>query len=538
MEEFKKEKVEAHQIALGMFVIELDRPWIDSPFFLQGFLLDDQEDLDKMRALCQFVFIDRTKSSSEHFAAPKKRNVAAQRDPIVRIKTPSKTKTSTTQQKSSQKSLPTLDKVKKGETVSFMDIMREVKGYKAPTNTQGSSEGTLFNVKHGSDTVNQADSADAIIDDTLESIAQHGGVLESVGGFIGGLFGGSKKKKLKTSVKDVPIDEMGDDADGFSIRIYEEEPPVENEIAEVYPVYEQSQIATRDIFNAVAEEQELDLSAVSDILDNMVDSIGRTPDALLWLSKLKQTDDYAYNHALNVSITLMAFANFLALSQDQIKELGLTGLLQDVGKAKLSEDVLLKEGKLTKEEFEYAKKHVDETIKILKETPDTPETVLKCVNEHHERVDGSGYPGKLRNGQISLPSQAAGLIDTYCALTTKRCYAKGMYHQEALDLIHGLRDTQFSSEIVEQLIQFMGMYPVSSLVELNTGEVGVVVQQNQVRRLLPRVMLLLDNNKIKLEAPAVVNLLLSPKTPSGEPYKIVKSLAPDSYGLNPNDFYV
>ncbi len=356
--------------------------------------------------------------------------------------------------------------------------------------------------------------------------------------FVGILFKHTPST-LKTSTESTSIDKINEENDdGFSIRIYEEEAPVENEIAVIYPVYEQSQIATRDIFDAIAHEQALDLSAVSDILDNMVESIGRTPDALLWLAKLKQTDDYAYNHALNVSITLMAFANFLALSKMDIKELGLTGLLQDIGKVKLSEDILLKNGKLTKEEYEYAKKHVDETLEILKTASDMSVSVIKWVSEHHERVDGSGYPSQLKNGQISLPSQASGLIDTYCAMTTNRCYAKAAFHQEALDKIHELSGTQFSSELVDQLIQFMGIYPVSSLVELNSGEVGVVIQQNQVRRLLPRLMLLLDNEKIRLKSPSIINLLISPKTPSGEPYRIIKSLMPDSYGLNPSDLYI
>jgi hypothetical protein len=92
--------------------------------------------------------------------------------------------------------------------------------------------------------------------------------------------------------------------------------------------------------------------------------------------------------------------------------------------------------------------------------------------------------------------------------------------------------------LVDQLVQFMGMYPVSSLVELNTGEVGVVIQQNQVRRLLPRLMLLLDPKKERYTSPIILNLLNSPQSPNGEPYRIVKSLAPDSYGLNPSDFYV
>jgi HD-GYP domain-containing protein (c-di-GMP phosphodiesterase class II) len=268
-----------------------------------------------------------------------------------------------------------------------------------------------------------------------------------------------------------------------------------------------------------------------------VESIGRTPDALLWLAKLKQTDDYAYNHSLNVSITLMAFSSFLALSKQQTKDLGLTGLLQDVGKIKLSSDVLLKASKLTREEYDYVKKHVDESIKILDGTPDISTDVIKTIAEHHERIDGSGYPQGLKDNQISIASQAAGLIDTYCAITSQRSYAKALYHQEALDLIHSYGGKQFSMELVEQLTQFMGIYPVSSLVELNTGEIGVVIQQNKVRRLLPRIMLLLDPEKVRYKASVIINLLLAPKAPTGELYRITKSLAPDSYGLNPSDFY-
>ena len=326
--------------------------------------------------------------------------------------------------------------------------------------------------------------------------------------------------------------------DSYKITIYEEELHVEVEIADIFPVYEQSQIATRDIFDAVANEQNLDLTAVSEILDTMVESIGRSPDALLWLAKLKNSDGYSYNHALNVSITLMAFANFLALSKNQIKELGLAGLLQDIGKVRISPDILLKKGKLTREEYEYAKKHVDESLKILENTPNIPLPVIFLAGQHHERIDGSGYPNQLRESQIGLSSQIAGLIDTYCAITTHRSYAKGAFHQQALDELHGLSGKQFSADLVDQLVQFMGMYPVSSLVELNTGEVAVVIQQNQVRRLLPRLMLLLDHVKVRYSTPIILNLLTGPTTPSGEPYKIVKSLAPDSYGLNPDDFYV
>jgi len=528
MDDIKKEKIEALRLTLGMYVTELDRPWIGTPFMMQGFVLEDQADIDTIVSLCEFVYIDRTKSLGNQFAAATKQNVAIKREgSVFRVRDPGipeKKISSNTQSNPASKT-------------SFVDILRDLKNYQAPQNVvRNSQDGTVYNVKYNANTTAQ----EAFPYQTESSSAQKSmgkQITEDVGGFFGGLF---RRNKLKSSVDAVSGDKKNKDEndDSYRVTIYEEEPPVENEIALIYPVYEQSQVATRAIFDAIANEQNLDLTAVSEILDNMVESIGRSPDALLWLAKLKQTDDYAYNHALNVSITLMAFGNFLALSQKQIKDIGLAGLLQDIGKVKLSADVMHKEGKLTREEFEYAKKHVDESLKILNATPDIPSTVISLVAQHHERIDGSGYPQQLRDNQIGLLSQTAGLIDTYCAITSHKTYAKGVFHQEALDKIHQLSGTQFSNVLVDQLVQFMGMYPVSSLVELNTGEVGVVIQQNQVRRLLPRLMLLLAPNKNRYTAPIILNLLNSPLAPTGEAYRIVKSLAPDSYGLNPSDFFM
>ncbi len=537
--DIKNEKVAVGQLELGMYVSDLDRPWEGTPFMLQGFVLDDEEDLRKLRSLCQFVYVDRTKSIGSHFAAGTKLDVAIRRDTAtVRANVPTIT--------SSTSATNTTNPIRKtsgtgNQKVSFLDILKDLKGQPDKrghmTPPQSPLEGVMFNVRHAaSNTVNIPSQKNPQPAES-GSIAKQ--LVEDVGGFFGGLF---RREKVKNKVEDAPKSENNKSSSGidnsFNINVFEEEYPVEQEIAQIYPVYEQSQIATRNIFEAVAQERELDLSAVSDILDNMVDSIGRSPDALLWLSKLKQTDDHAYNHALNVSITMMAFGNFLALSKAQVKELGLAGLLQDVGKIKISPDVLLKEGKLTREEYEYAKKHVDESIKILEKTADIPMTTIQIVAQHHERADGSGYPKGLGELEIALSAQIAGLIDVYCSITSNKSYAKAVYHQKALDEIYALGGNLFRKELIDQLVQFMGIYPVSSLVELNTGEVALVIQQNQVRRLLPRLMVLLGPDKKRYQAPVILNLLLQPGTPSGEPYKIVKGIPPDSYGLNPQDFYI
>jgi HD-GYP domain-containing protein (c-di-GMP phosphodiesterase class II) len=529
--DIKKEKIESSALQPGMYVTELDRPWIDSPFLLQGFVLEDPQDIDLMKTMCAYVFIDRTKSIGPHYRAELKHDVAIKREgAVVRIKAPKSV--------TPEKDTPAMSKARRGEKVSFLDIMRDLKNIQLADQGETTPENSvIYNVRHVADTVEQVRIHPAANGThSKDNSPATGSLLEGVSGFMLGLF---KREKLKTNIQyndGYSADESAAN-DAYKVSIYHDDTPVENEIAAVFPVYEQSQIATRDIFDAVANEQQIDISAVSEVLDSMVESIGKTPDALLWLAKLKQTDNYAYNHALNVSINLMAFCNFLALSKTQIKHSGLAGLLQDIGKVKLSPDILLKAGKLTREEFEHAKLHVEESIKILRNSPDIPSEVISLVARHHERTDGSGYPRGLSDNELDLASQASGLIDTYCALTAHKSYAKALFHQQALDEIHHLADIQFRSELINQFIQFMGMYPVSSLVELNTGEVGVVIQQNQVRRLQPRIMLLLDQNKERYKSPVFLNLLHEPNTPSGDLYKITKSLIPNSYGLNPDDFF-
>lgn len=527
MIDIKNEKIEVSQLKLGMFISELDKPWNESDFMLQGFVLEEQADLDKIRSTCAYVVIDRTRSIGKAFQAAPKRDVAIKRNSTIRIKAPSEVE---------NKQTPIINKARLGEKVSFFDILREVKNYQPPQNTTSSSnDGTTRNVNHGDDAPLKTSPPEEYTPHNQQSIEGTGSLFDGIRHFLGNLF---RQEKLNPATKVVFQDPSLGHLDDHERIIYEQEPSVEEEIAEIHPVFEQSEIVTRALFDAIATDHHMDISSVSDALDSMVESIGRTPDALLWLAKLKKADGLAYTQALNVSITSMAFNSFLALPKEEIKMSGLAGLLQDVGKVKLSSDVLSKKEKLTEEEYEYVQRHVDESIMILRSATGIPREVTRLVAAHHERVDGSGYPFNIKGEKLSLLAQSAGLIDTYCAMTNHRSYTETKSHQQALDEIHALSGKQFSTEIFDQFIQFMGIYPVSSLVELNTGEVGVVIQQNQVRRLMPRVMLLLDVKKERYNMPVVLDLIYKPMTPSGDLYTIVKSIPADSYGLNPNEFYV
>lgn len=541
MSDIRREKTPVSQLDIGMFVSELDRPWLGTPFLLEGILIEDSDQIATIASLCEFVYVDRTVSVGNYFTAPPKEQVSIKRDgAIIRITSPANvTKKPDTAKKSNQSN---------DKAFSFFDVLKEIKASNQsshPTSAKnGRTEGIMFNVQ----------SANQATDNITNSVVNFGKdsfdekpsltaqIKADLSNFISAIpsWMGSQKKLKSTIDKDALKADLAKNVvadDGYRITIYEPAPPVEDEIAHIYPVYEKSQIATREIFEALAEDREINLTNVTESITNMVESIERNPDALIWLSKLKQTDNHAYNHALNVSIMLMALANFMALPKKQIKDLGFAGLLQDIGKAKIPPELLHKQEKITAEEFNVLKKHVDHALALLEITDNISGTVILTVSQHHERIDGTGYPYQLAGKQISLTGQMAGLIDTYCALTSNKVYAKGVYNQLALEKIHALRDTKFNGALIDQLVQFLGIYPVSTLVELNSGEVGVVIQQNSVRRMLPRVMILLNPDKTKNEYPVTVDLIHAPKTPTGEPYQILRGLAPDSYGLNPNNFY-
>lgn len=520
------------QLDIGMFVCELDRPWLESPFMLEGLLIEDDEQVQILKNLCEYVYVDHTVSVGNYFIAPAKQEVAIKRDgAVIRINPLAS---------GSLKPATQTNKTAKSG-FSFLEVLKEIKasnqGSKQHTVKKDNFDNLIYNVQNSKNGLSQ----NFVTEEQTDTPSLTTQIKEDFSNFISGLtnwknkstttkLGNNKNVTFKDSI------EQGKD-DSYRITIFEEAPPVEDEIAIIYPVYEKTQIATKEIFEALAQDQQIDLTSVNESLNSMVDSIERNPDALIWLAKLKQTDDYAYNHALNVSITLMAMANFMSLPKKQVKELGLAGLLQDIGKVKVPMGLLHKQEKITRDEFDILKKHVDHALELLEVTENISGTVILTVSQHHERIDGSGYPFKLSGKQISLTGQMAGLIDTYCALTSNKVYAKGVYNQLALEEIHAMRDTKFSGALIDQLVQFLGMYPVSSLVELNTGEVGVVIQQNSVRRLLPRIMILLNPDKTKNEYPPTINLLNSPPSPTGEPYRIVRGLPPDSYGLNPSSYY-
>lgn len=313
---------------------------------------------------------------------------------------------------------------------------------------------------------------------------------------------------------------------------------LEEEIAYSYSIVRDARAAIKSLVENIEINEKIDIERVTSLVEDIGKGVTRNPDALIWLARLKRADDYTYDHAIDVSIYLMVFASFIGLDQNRIEQLGLIGLLQDIGKIHLPPDLLSKVEPLGDEEYALVRSHVASSIEILTQKARFDRHLISVVSRHHERHDGSGYPQRLQGERIGLMAEMSGLIDTYCAMTRQRPYGPAVSNQSAIASLVSMRGIKFRDALVDEFIQCIGLYPVGSLVELSSGEVAVVVQKNQIRRLKPKLMILLAPDKTHERRPRMLDLMLDPPAPDGTPYVIVRSLPLNAYGIDPTEFYL
>jgi HD-GYP domain-containing protein (c-di-GMP phosphodiesterase class II) len=410
-----QQKVPASELAPGMYVSQLDRPWVETPFLFQGFVINDESQIIKLRKFCKHVYID-----VERGTAPAPRTTAVS----------SKSHSSPSSSKNSPGAIPK-------PAVTYRDETR---------------------VEEEIETAREA----------RQSVA------EAVGNFLDSVRLGKKP-----------------------------------EIAEVK--------------RAVLE---------------MEQSVLRNPDACLWLRLLKDKDSYAYAHCVDSSVLAIAFGRQLSLRREQIHVLGLGALLADVGKMRIPSELLDAPRVLTEAEVAIVREHVAHSVAIVHEMRGIDPEALKLVATHHERHDGTGYPNGLSGDDVPLFGRMAAIVDCFDAITSDRPYATAISPHEAVRRLYDWRGHAFQDELVEQFIQVLGVYPVGTLVQLSNGEVGVVIGQNRVRRLRPKVMLLLAPDKTPLEINPIRDLISDTHDNDGAEIAIQGVLEPGTYGLDPSDFYL
>lgn len=320
--------------------------------------------------------------------------------------------------------------------------------------------------------------------------------------------------------------------------VYADTAPVEKELVVAKEIYAVFAKTVETCLNLLRTTGELDVRPLESAVRNMSDSIKRNPNAMMLLIRIQEKGGYEINRAVDTSVLMITFGRFLQYSTERLELLGLSGLLLDIGKARVPDAILRKPGLLTPEEYELARGHVMHSLDLIRKTSGLPAGLEEIVLQHHERQDGSGYPLKLQAPDISIDGAMAALVDSFSALTSARPYAEQLSPSNALSQLYKLRKKHFHEALVEQFIQCIGIYPVGSVVELNTGEIGIVLAQNLVRRLQPRIMVVLDRDWKPLPTQIVLDLVKDPRATADEPYRIRRTLPMDKLPINPKDFFL
>lgn len=319
---------------------------------------------------------------------------------------------------------------------------------------------------------------------------------------------------------------------------YKQETPFETEIEAAEDAAVVADDALKSLLEDMTRGGELDLTDLRSSAQDLALSVARNPDALQWLVRMRDTNNEVYTHGVKVAVYLMSFARHLGFAPAELVQMATIGLLLDVGKIYIENDLLRRKGPLDAHERERVQDHVQVGLDALTSAGSLPDSVIAGIAEHHERADGSGYPNKLALESISIYGRMAAITDSFAAMTSQRTYASTMAPFEAMKTLYAEANTKFHAPLVEQFVQAVGIFPTGAVVELSTGEVAVVVCHNRVRRLEPRVLVVTDAAKRQLSMPFELDLMTQAHGPVGsKPVRIDRGIGEGAYGLNLSALY-
>ena len=260
------------------------------------------------------------------------------------------------------------------------------------------------------------------------------------------------------------------------------------EVTQAKKIFDQAKNIQQQVFHDAFNGKALDIESVREITDKTIDAIFNNPDALACVINIRIKNEYLLEHSVSVSILMTIFARYLKIERNIVQQLSIGAFLHDVGKIMVPDEILNKPGKLTTNEFTIMKTHVNHSIDIISKTPSLSEITLEVAALHHEKLNGQGYPYSFKANEISKYGRMITICDIFDALTADRVYKDGYSHIKAFNILLKLaQENQLDLELVNQFIKCIGVYPVGSLVELNSNKLAIVEGRNQDNPVNPKV---------------------------------------------------
>jgi putative nucleotidyltransferase with HDIG domain len=280
----------------------------------------------------------------------------------------------------------------------------------------------------------------------------------------------------------------------------------DDEIQKARTICTRGMNAVSTMFQEARMGKALDTAQASELVDEISSSVMRNQDALISLARLKNKDNYTYMHSVAVCALMISLARKLKLDEQQVRDAGMAGLLHDVGKMMIPQEILDKPGKLTDAEFMTVKDHPVQGHKILLQGDGITEAALDVCLHHHERMDGNGYPHQLKGEQISLIARMGAVCDVYDAITSNRAYKAGWEPSESIRRMAEWSGTHFDAAVFQAFVKCIGIYPAGTLVKLKSGKLGTVLEQSESSLLTPKVRVFFSAKSNAYIPPEILDL--------------------------------
>lgn len=295
--------------------------------------------------------------------------------------------------------------------------------------------------------------------------------------------------------------------------------------------HEEAQSLVGNLMQNVKLGKAIDLSPVHELAESLRGSVFRNQNALACLGRIREKDNYLLEHSVNLSVLMSIFGKAMGHTDEVLQQTIVGALLHDIGKVLTPDHILHKPGRLTPAEFEIMKEHASHSHDLLRATEGIGELTILTAAEHHERMDGTGYPRGLKGDEISVYGRMVAIADVYDAITTDRVYHRGITPSQGLKKLLEWSGDHLDAHLVRQFIRCIGLYPVGSLVLLESGRLGVVVETNEDDQRLP-VVRVMYHTRFRLPIPLQTIDLSRP----GNQDRIERAVDPQDYGIEVRKF--